>query len=214
MRLLTILLVLTSALAFASTTRAQTPTPTETVQPAPTIPTGSIAGRIIVEGQPGLLPMSIMIVPADLPQPITYGVAYHYFDSTDFSGNFSATALADGEYLIVVGTRGDTFSSDLTESVTLMDVDTFTLPALRVTVANGEAVTDIVITLVYPTPAPAVDGFGELLEPSVTALPVTGTGTAAGRTSGTGALNYGAVAFAGGALLLGALAWRRRAERR
>ncbi len=211
MRLLTVLLLaLVGALALTTTATAQTPSPTATVQPVPTFPTGSISGRIIIEG-PGTFSIPITVLPATVTQPVPYSVARNYFSSTDLAGNFTVTGLADGEYLIAVGSRGETFSSsDLTETVTFIDVDTFSLPALRVTVSGGQAVTGIVITLVYPTPPLVVDDFGVPLS-GVAGLPSTGGGS-----SGGGAADYIGAAVAGLAALafVGGVLWRLRGARR
>jgi hypothetical protein len=153
----------------------------------------------------------LLVLPAGLPQPISTGTAVNYADFTDAAGNFAATQLADGEYLITVGARGDIFSSNLTETVTLIDGETFSLPALRVAVSGGAAVTGIVITLVYPTAGPPSDeGFGGPLSP-VAELPAAGSGAGSSDTSG-----YIGAAVAGMALLAlaGGVIWRMRAARR
>ncbi len=214
-----LLVILTPLVAFTvlvTTVLAQTPvTPPEattTPEPMPTQPTGSISGRIVVRDDAGgRLPAQILVMPATLPQPVPYGEWRLYLMSTDGEGNFSATGLVDGDYFIVIGPRDLSATASLRDRVTLEDPqrgDTFTLPALRVTVANGESVTGIEIVLVFPTPSLVIDDFGEA---PAAGLPRTGVG---GDTSGSVGAYLGAgVAAAAVLVLASGVAWRVRGGR-
>jgi hypothetical protein len=210
------LAVVLAALGSTAGVGAQVPegqTPTVTQEPVPTIPPGSISGRVIVEGPPGVGPRDIIVMPTDTPQPIPYAEFRLHTYHTDDAGYFSVTGLADDEYFLIIGTRGGGYTTNLTESVSLtgtgIDPEPFSLPALRVTITNGEAVTGIVITFVYPTPGPIIDDFGTPgpLSP-VAGLPATGTAGGGGNDPAT----YISVAVAGLALLalIGGVAWRMR----
>jgi hypothetical protein len=204
----TIVLGAVAAVISVVTVNAQTIEPTVG-------PQASISGIIVSEGRPDLLPMSFLVVPAGTVQPIPYPDSLAYAHDTDMEGNFTVSGLADGEYLIAVGVLGEDFTTTLTDSVTLTDPaqpGPYSFPALRVTVTNGQAVTGVVITLVFGTPElPAQTPQPTSALSPVAELPAAGSGGGPGDTSG-----YIGTAVAGLALLAfaGGVVWRMRAARR
>ena len=119
--------------------------------------TGSISGRIVFEGEHrGLL--GLLIVSADDPQPIDDQRFTELYVEVDGQGNFSIPGLADGDYFLVL-VPGLTPAEPLPEGVDFFDSSfdlVHTLPALRVTVAGGEAVTGVEIPIMrlFATPTP------------------------------------------------------------
>ncbi len=195
-------------------TPATTPEATTTPEPIPTFtfPTGSISGRIVVQGQPERTQgFSLLVVPTSAPQPLDNFGIFKFTVSTDASGNFTAYELRNGEYLIVPQVQGASILTSLPDSVTYQNPETdeiSSMPAFRVTVANGEAVTGIEIVVVFPTPQPIIDDFGEA---PAAGLPRTGVG---GDTSGSVGAYLGAgVAAAAVLVLASGVAWRVRGGR-
>lgn len=120
--------------------------------------TGSISGRIVFEGEHrGLL--GLFFVPGDTPQPVEDQLFLSFLIEVDGEGNFSVSGLADGDYLLVLP-PWLTAAKPLPESIRVLDLfgELRTLPALRVTVAGGEAVTGVEIPIMRldatPTPLP------------------------------------------------------------
>ena len=121
--------------------------------------TGSISGRIVFEGNHrGVL--GLLLVSADDPQPIDDQRFTELYIEVDGQGNFSVSGLAAGDYFLVL-LSGLTPAEPLPEGVDFLDSIfglIHTLPALRVTVVGGEAVTGIEIPIMRldatPTPLP------------------------------------------------------------
>ena len=121
-------------------------------------PTGSISGQIVFKGEHrGLL--GLFFVPGDTPQPVEDQLFLSFLIDVDGEGNFSVSGLADGDYLLVLP-PWLTAAKPLPESIRVLDLfgELRTLPALRVTVAGGEAVTGVEIPIMRldatPTPLP------------------------------------------------------------
>ena len=199
------------ALAFYGSANSQTPT-------------GSISGRVVVEGAPNIVQsFQLLVVPVGLPQPVRTPKAFQYVVSTDTDGTFTAYELADGQYLVALfpGREGLEFVTPMPEALQLdlsrlrslsppegQDQATLlSLPARRVRVSNGEAVTGVEIVIRLP-PVPFVPGPG-----GAPVLPESGTGVSSAKgfvsyvALGVGAL---AVLSVAGGLGLRLLDGRRR----
>lgn len=180
--------------------RANLATPPGPLSP-PAGPTGSISGRVFVNGVPAAGFGSFPYVPGDTPEPIVLDdVVIDEFAHVDEQGTFAISGLADGEYLLLLGSkeRGRTVTASLPVETVQVIVPTRQAPggeeqtwfAIRVTVAGGQAVTGIEINIFEPTPSPL----------SAPGLPATGA--ADGREEGDRALAYLATALAGAVLLV------------
>jgi hypothetical protein len=231
----TIVILAAALLGVAALTTAHAQEPTATPEH-----TGSISGRIVFEGfQPdfgasGTLAYVLILLPGDLAQPID-AISNFSLSVADAEGNFSFTGLVDGDYFIspAEGRLLET-STPAPESVSIINWDVqSTLLAVRVTVANGAAVTGIEIIIRLPEPVPSGPDVGvtgsdcpQPLSPpnglsppsglsppggiSPVCAPATGTGPGPTAAERTGA--YIALAFAGLAALLlaGGVALRAR----
>ncbi len=146
--------------------------------------TGAISGVIVYDGRPEIpYEFEVIVVPADLPQPISFLDAGQYAYNNDHSGSFSVTGLAAGEYLVGVLANPD-YTPSLTEMIVILDDRENDLglrqrslgyPATRVRVRTGQT-TDIEIRIalpVFPTVEP------------ITTLPglARGAGSISGRIS-------------------------------
>lgn len=207
-------------------------------------PTGSISGRIVFVGpQPefvvgSALPYVLILLPGDLAQPFD-AIANFSLIHADAEGNFSLTGLVDGDYFIspVEGRLLET-STPAPESVRIISGGVqSTLLAVRVTVANGAAVTGIEIVIRLPEPVPPGPGRevgvggsdcplplsppAQLSPPSglsppndVPFLCAPATGAGPGRVGDTAVYIAFAVAGLAALLLAGGVALRARGGRR
>lgn len=159
MRIAILLLVLPAALPLLATAQGQEPT-------------GSISGRIVFEGQPPAVFPRILVIPADAPQPFPFDPSAEKFVSTDEQGYFAIFGLADGDYFLITSFLYD-FVTPSPETVDVLAGSVvFSSPALRVTIANGQAVTGIEIVIRRRTPLLRPP---DALSPS-SGLPETGAG--------------------------------------
>ena len=146
---------------------AQLSPPSQLSPPAepPPAGTGSISGRIVLVGeQPACVVGNdnfvcvLFLLPANLNQPIDLRANNDFIldHITPLGGDvdFSFTGLADGEYFILSLDRAMEDSTPSSEHVSIiLDGVQFIQHAVRVTVANGQAVTGIEIVIRAPDPA-------------------------------------------------------------
>ena len=187
-------------------------------------PTGSISGRIVIAGQPPVPYDDVFsVVAADTPQPIPN----HQLELVQFDdqGNFTVSGLGDGDYLLVLPPWWG-FVDGVVEEVLLASPVaeiTLTLSAIRVTVANGQALVGIQIVVRPAEPPPVANDTlplsppGQLSPPSPLSpalslgAPTTGAGPG-GADGATGRIAEG-LAVAAALLLAGGVAlraWSRR----
>ena len=174
--------------------------------------TGSISGRIIVEGDTGqdlrsIILSHVAVIRAAAQQPLDtfllFDVPSGYHVEADDEGNFTFAPLADGEYFLMVlppdfGLPGFKPVVPLPEQVSVLTQEgVVASSALRVKINKGEAVT----------------GFEIIVRPAVVplTLPLTGAGPG-GANGATGRIAAG-LAVAAALLLAGGVAlraWSRR----
>ena len=168
--------------------------------------TGSISGRIVFQGHP--FPseqFQVYVIPVEILQPFDLGVLGFHGVSTDRQGNFTASGLKEGDYY-VFPERSLELAVALPDSVRWVTGRVESRrPALRVSLADGQAVTGIEIVVRGIQVIPVIDDFGRPLSPPVAIAPVTGTGPGGGdRTVGyiaAGLAGLAALLLAGGAAL-------------
>ena len=114
---------------------------------------------VVYDGRPEIpYEFEVIVVPADLPQPISFLDAEQYAYNNDRSGSFSVPGLAAGEYLVGVLTNPD-YTPSLTEMIGFVDAHENPLigyPATRVRVQDGQT-TDVEVRIfvpVFPTVEP------------------------------------------------------------
>lgn len=183
---LAVIVYAASPFASPAGTSAQSPTTTPTASPtsettSTPLPSGAIAGQIVNEGFPLATAFQLTIVPAGIPQPVSFPVAADATVSTDSDGNFLKPNLADGDYLMAfVPPEPVELDTALPEELRVTYSNSvIAIPAMRVTVANGETVY-VRIVMRIPTPVVADDrGLGVVsATPTHVApisLPPTGT---------------------------------------
>jgi hypothetical protein len=172
----TVLVVLAAAFSALPTAQAQGPT-------------GSISGRVFDETRPNWsFSYPVWVMPAGVPMPLKGTLEMiQYTVISDTSGNFTAGGLADGDYLIGIGNRSgiERILTPMPETFSftgVLDSQLYTVPAMRVTIANGEALEgiDILIRLVpiqqLPDGQPTATPTATATAPQVTDLPSTGQG--------------------------------------
>lgn len=156
--------------------------PPEWLTPAPTPScasgsTASISGTVTLTGQPPYAGYATTIswLPADAPQPINPNLYLSSQVDASDAGAFLIRCLAAGEYFLLLG-RDTEFEQPLPDRVQLqIGSDVFYEQARRVRVGDGDAVTGIDFTIVFPTPSLAVDYFPT--PTPRTGLPIAGTGS-------------------------------------
>ena len=183
-------------------------------------PTGSISARVVIEGQPPVPYDDVFsVVSADTPQPMfSEQLVLVQFDD---QGNFTVSGLGDGDYLLVLPPWWS-FVDAVTEEVLIAPPDgtdiTLALSAIRVTVANGQAVVGIQIVVRPAEPPPVVFDSPPLsppgqLSPALSlGAPTTGAGPG-GADGATGRI-VAWLAVAATLLLAGGVALRARGSRR
>ena len=149
---LTMVILAAALLAAAAMSVAHAQPPAQLSPPAEPA-TGSISGRVVC-ARPclqGIL-LSVSAIPVDTPQPFEEAFQRDHRDFLDREDDFSLSGLADGDYFVFVLPPPYEPLAPLPETVRVLDPNggVVTLPALRITVANGQAVTGIEIAIVRP----------------------------------------------------------------
>lgn len=129
-----------------------------TPQPTATLPAGSISGHVMFIGPPQR--ERIWLVPSDTPQPIQWlGEFPTRSADIDSQGNFTFSGVPDGDYLLFPESshlRPEVSISGNYPVASVTRILSGGRPvigtAFRVTVAGGQAVTGVEITITVPTP--------------------------------------------------------------
>ncbi len=221
MRIAVFLLALVASASLLAAAHAQEP-PDQLSPPAGLPATGSISGRILVEGSQRPYQGFRGYVSAEIPQPIPLDQV-RFFEIDD-RGNFSISSLAADDYFILlldwefVEPPGEDVLFPVPEGIGPPG-GVFVLPGLRVAVANGQAVAglEIVVRPPEPIPGPSRDGCEPLSPPSQLSPPsdispvcAPTTGTGPGRAGDTAAYFGLGVAGLAALLLAGGVALRAR----
>ena len=166
--------------------------------------TGSISGRIVFQLHPfPSATFRLFVVPVEAPQPFGSSLAGGFSVNTDRQGNFTRDGLKEGAYYVIPGRSLVELAVTLPDSVLWVTagVET-TRPALRVSLADGQAVTGIEIVARGLQVIPAVDDFGQPLSPPAGLSPPATGASPSGADSITGRVAVGLAGLAGAAALL------------
>lgn len=141
------------------------------IEPTPDRTGPGLHGRVIAVGQEQpVMAFDLMLVPADVEQPVTH--IEQYAVGTDTSGRFDVGGLEDGDYLLAFFQQGYQLLTEMPETVTYeFDGAVHTLPAMRITVVDGLA-PQVEIRIAIPT-------LVVIGNPGIVTLPNSGDGPGA-----------------------------------
>ena len=176
----TILFLAAALLALAALAQGHAQEPPVQLSPVqlPGSGTGSISGRIVFQLHPfPSATFRLYVVPAETPQPFNASLAGGFSVNTDRQGNFIRDGLKEGDYYVIQGRSLVELAVTLPDSVRWVTAGVeITRPALRVTLADGQALSGIEIVIRSIVPIPIIDDFRQPLSPPAAIAPATGAG--------------------------------------
>ena len=149
---LTIVIIAALLLGAAALSVAHAQPPAQ-LSPSAEPATGSISGRIMC-ARPCRVGSSLAVsaIPVGTLQPFEKAAQWEHRDFLDREDDFFLSSLADGDYFVFVLPLPYEPLTPLPETVSVLDPngEVLTVPALRITVANGQAVAGVEIVIVRP----------------------------------------------------------------